>query len=129
MYAWFFGFQTAMVLEARVIARRAPVVRETPHILSDLSLSKTPGRRLSYFGYDFEVPWDDLDESKTKLYPTRVVLVFRSGKAMIFSTAPPRSPLSRTERKHEEKQRQARMVNRVAAHFAILNPSYGSTNT
>jgi hypothetical protein len=89
-YAWFFGFQTMMVLEMRWMARRAPVVRETPRALPDLSVSSAPGRKLSYFGYQFEVPWDDLDESKTKLYPNRVALAFRSGKSLVFSIAPPR---------------------------------------
>lgn len=97
IYAWFFGFQTMMVLETRSIARSAPIVRETPHPLPDLSVSGAPGRKLSYFGYDFEVPWDDLDESKTQLYPTRVVLAFRSSKAVIFSIVPPRSFVSMIE--------------------------------
>ena len=86
-----------MVLEARSIAHRAPIVRETPHVLPASSVSNTPGRKLSYFGYDFEIPWDDLDESKTKIYPTSVVLGFRSGRAMIFFTAPPRSFVSTVE--------------------------------
>jgi hypothetical protein len=91
IYGWFFGFQTAMFLEARAIAHRAPIVRETPHTLPDSSVSNTSGKKLSYFGYDFEIPWDDLDESKTMLHPNSVVLVFRSGRAMIFFIAPPRS--------------------------------------
>ena len=42
---------------------------------------------MSYLGYGFEVPWNDLDETKTMLYPkdkpekTRIVLVFRSRAA------------------------------------------------
>jgi len=37
--------------------------------LKDTSVSEAPGTKLSYFGYEFEVPWSDLDESQTKLYP------------------------------------------------------------
>jgi hypothetical protein len=51
-------------------ARKAPpIARVTPTDLKDQSLSQTPGKRLSYFGYEFEIPWSDLDETQTKLYP------------------------------------------------------------
>ena len=67
-------------------ARKAlPVASVVPTDLKDTSVSQAPGTKLSYFGYDFEVPWSDLDESKTKLYPadkpvkTVVLLTFRSG--------------------------------------------------
>ena len=78
-------------------ARKAPAVaRIVPTELQDHSISTAPGIRLSYFGYEFEVPWDDLDESKTKLYPkdkpvkTRVVLDFRSGLRLMVGSIPPR---------------------------------------
>ncbi len=65
-------------------ARKAPAVaRIVPTELKDQTVSQAPGSRLSYFGYEFEVPWNDIDETQTKFYPkdkpTRVVLVFRSG--------------------------------------------------
>jgi hypothetical protein len=47
-------------------------------------------------GYEFEVPWNDLDETKTVLYPkdkpekTRVVLIFRSGLHLVVTAVPPR---------------------------------------
>lgn len=50
--------------------------------------------KLSYVGYEFEIPWTDLDESQTRLFPTdnpaTAVLVFRSGLHMIVSTGPAR---------------------------------------
>lgn len=67
-------------------ARKAlPAARVVPTDLKDTAISQAPGTKLSYFGYDFEVPWSDLDESKTKLFPvdkpvkTAAVLSFRSG--------------------------------------------------
>jgi hypothetical protein len=90
LYAWFFGFQTAMVLETRWIARTAPIVKETPRVLADNSTASGPGTKLSYFGYDFEVPWDDLDPAQTRIRANMVLLGFRSGKSLTFSSGSPR---------------------------------------
>lgn len=72
-----------------------PIVRVVPTELQDHSISQATGMRLSYVGYEFEIPWDDLDEAKTQLYPedkaakTRAVLAFRSGlRLMIFAMRP-----------------------------------------
>jgi len=78
-------------------ARKAPpVARVVPTDLKDQSVSQAPGKKLSYFGYGFEVPWSDLDETQTKLYPkdkpdkNRVVLVFRSGLRLWVTAIPAR---------------------------------------
>jgi hypothetical protein len=73
-----------------------PVARIVPTELKDHSVSQAPGLRLSYVGYGFEVPWSDLDETKTMLYPkdkpekTRVVVTFRSGLRLMVTAVPPR---------------------------------------
>jgi hypothetical protein len=69
-------------------AHKAPAVtRVTPEALQDLSISPAPGQQLSYFGYQFEIPWNDIDEAQTKLYPhdkpTRVVLNFSGLRLMV----------------------------------------------
>jgi hypothetical protein len=74
-------------------ATKAPAVtRVIPTELKDQTVSQAPGSRLSYLGYQFELPWNDLDE--TQLYPkdkpTRVVLVFRSGLRLTITALPPR---------------------------------------
>ncbi len=76
-------------------ARKAPAVAKVvPTELKDQSVSQAPGARLTYIGYDFELPWDNLDETQTKLYPkdkpNRVVLVFRSGLRVIVTALPAR---------------------------------------
>jgi hypothetical protein len=78
-------------------ARRAlPVARIVPAELKDDSISHASGTWLSYLGYEFEVPWSDLDEAKTALYPkdklekTRVVLFFRSGLRLMLTAVPAR---------------------------------------
>jgi len=78
-------------------ARKAlPVTRIVPTNLDDQSVSESPGATLARFGYEFEIPWTDLDESKTKLYPenkptkTMGVLTFHSGLRLIIVSIPPR---------------------------------------
>jgi hypothetical protein len=77
-------------------ARKVPTVaRVVPVDLKNTSVSSAPGTKLSYLGYEFEVPWRDLDESQTRLYPadkpkkTLVVLTFRSGLLLRVTAIPP----------------------------------------
>ena len=76
-------------------AMKAPAVaRIVPADLQDQTVSRAPGLLLLYFGHEFEVPWNDLDQTQTKLYPSgkpnRVVLSFRSGLRMIVTAVPAR---------------------------------------
>ncbi len=78
-------------------AKKAPdIVRVVPTELKDHSVSQAPATKLSYLGHDFELPWTDLDDSKTVLYPkekpekTRVVLTFRSGLRVMVTSIRPR---------------------------------------
>jgi hypothetical protein len=76
--------------------KAVPVTRVVPTELKDHTLSRAPGMRVSYLGYDFEVPWNDLDDSKTQLFPknkpakTMAVLVFRSGLKIFVTSHRPR---------------------------------------
>jgi hypothetical protein len=76
-------------------ARRAPAVTSVvPTDLKDLSVSQAPGTKLSYVGYDFEVPWSDLDKSQTQVSegdPAFQIagICFRSGLKLFISSAPP----------------------------------------
>jgi hypothetical protein len=77
-------------------AKTAPAVtRIVPTELKDVSTSLAPGRKLSYFGYEFEAPWSDLDESKTQIFPENkdhmqtVWVGFRSG-LNLFAVITPR---------------------------------------
>lgn len=55
--------------------------------LSDHSITTTKGTKLSYFGYQFEVPWSDIDTSQTRAYADSVSLTFRSGLRLIFGVS------------------------------------------
>lgn len=79
-------------------AHKAPAIaRVVPIDLKDHTISTITGKSLSYLGYQFEVPWTDVDETQTKLYPTdkpvktMVDLRFRSGLRLLMSSIPPRS--------------------------------------
>jgi hypothetical protein len=82
-YLWLFGTQTFFALEARNTAQKLPFVKRTPVPLSDLSVSEVSGTTLSYFGYEFEVPWADIDTEKTKVVGgNKAIIVFRSGNVL-----------------------------------------------
>jgi hypothetical protein len=80
-----------------ISARKAPrVAGVVPTELKDKSVSQVPGSKLSYFGYEFEVPWKDLDDTQTELLPkdssdkNRADLHFRSGLRFILTAVPPK---------------------------------------
>lgn len=89
-YLWLFGPQTFLMLDAWKWARVAPMVKEIPVKLPDSSVSQTPGRKLSYFGYKFEVPWDDIDEGKCRIIGgNKAIVAFRSGNVLSVWSGPP----------------------------------------
>jgi hypothetical protein len=88
IYLWLFGVQTVSALIVRYSYGKMPDVAKTPVPLSDSSISKVSHRQVSYFGYEFELPWDDVDEQKDKTFGTIHVSYSRSGNAFWFSTFP-----------------------------------------
>jgi hypothetical protein len=97
-YLWFFGVQTYLIWETRRVARKEPVVWTTPVRLLDLSTSQAPGERLFYFGYVFEVPWDDIDPERTKVIGTnKAIIAFRSGNVISFWSGPPNELISKLQ--------------------------------
>jgi hypothetical protein len=95
-YLWFFGFQTLILLEARYLTRKTPAVSMAPAPLTDLSISRSPGRKLSYFGFEFEVPWSDVDEAKSVVIAdkSKATIVFQSGNALSVWHGSPRAFLN-----------------------------------
>jgi hypothetical protein len=70
VYLGLFGVQTTSTLIVRYQFRKLPDVAKTPVPLSDLSISSLPHRTTSFFGYEFELPSDDVDEGKDKTFGT-----------------------------------------------------------
>jgi hypothetical protein len=85
----YFGVAVLFVLETHYVGWKFPMVKKTPAELSDLSISQASGQRLSYFGYEFDVPWD-IDQEKTKQVGKMELITFRSGNALLFSKAAPK---------------------------------------
>ncbi len=84
VYAWFFGVQTFFALETRHWARQMPIVKSVPVDLTDLTVSTARGKKLSFQGAEFEVPWDDLDEQKTRIVGKWIAIYFRSGRSILL---------------------------------------------
>ena len=63
-------------------ARKLPAVKVAPQPLSDYSVSTETGTVLSYFGYEFEVPWNA--SFKEKVGRVMVQLKFQSGQDVLF---------------------------------------------
>jgi len=63
-----------------------------PAQLADSSISHSPGRKLSYFGYEFEVPWGDMDDTKTKMIgDNKALIAFQSGNSLSVWHGSPRA--------------------------------------
>ncbi|MGA8765856.1 MAG: hypothetical protein WB559_02460, partial [Candidatus Acidiferrales bacterium] len=90
IYMSFFGVQTMSALLVRYWLRKMPDMAKTPAALTDLSISNVPHKEVAYFGYEFELPWDDVDEQKSKTTGPIHLSTFRSGNALWFSTFPPK---------------------------------------
>jgi hypothetical protein len=88
VYLWFFGTQTFFALYARQIGRKIPIVKSFPVELNDLSVSEAKGERISFKGAEFEVPWNDVDEQKTRVVGTWALIHFRSGNSMVLCVEP-----------------------------------------
>jgi hypothetical protein len=84
LYLWFFGVQTAIVAEEHYFAWKSPSMWAVPVRLADTSISESSGRRLSYLGCEFEVPWNDLDEQKTRRIRDSQLIAFHSGKGIVL---------------------------------------------
>ena len=89
VYLWFFGVQTFFALQARKIGRKIPIVNSIPVELQDLSVSTAKGEKLSFMGVEFEVPWSDVDEEKTRIVRNWALIYFRSGNSIILCVSPP----------------------------------------
>jgi len=89
IYLWFFGAATMFTLEARYVGWKMPDVKKTPAELPDQSIAEVAGRKLTYFGYDFDVPWD-IDETKSKQIGQMQLVAFRSGNSLVISRSGPK---------------------------------------
>ena len=76
------GPPIGILVTTRMEARKVPAVKVAPRELVDYSVSNSSGKTLSYFGYEFDVPWDS--HFKQRLGKGLVALQFESGQSVIF---------------------------------------------
>jgi hypothetical protein len=81
-YISFFWFQTLMIMQMRYSYRNIPIASMKPVELGDQSINENNGTKLSYFGYDFEVPWQDVDTDNIQS-KTIALIPFRSGLGIL----------------------------------------------
>jgi hypothetical protein len=79
----FLGPPLTVLFTARWEARRIPAVKVAPQPLADYSVSDAPGTVLSYFGYEFEVPWKASFKEKVA-GRVMVQLKFQSGQDVLL---------------------------------------------
>jgi len=90
IYLWFFGVGTVFALEMRYVAWKDPAVKRTPVELRDVSVSASGGIKIVFNGYEFEIPWQDVDEEKSKVIKTHKAIVFHSGNSILIMIATPK---------------------------------------
>ncbi len=82
------GPPMAIFITTRMGARKVPAVKIAPQALADYSVSNSAGTTLSYFGYEFEVPWNTSFKQKASGQGTSgkgiVQLQFDSGQNVTF---------------------------------------------
>jgi hypothetical protein len=66
----------------RLEARKVPALKVAPLKLADYSVSNSSGTTLSYFGYEFDVPWNA--NFKQKVGKNLAEVQFESGQYVVF---------------------------------------------
>jgi len=76
------GAPFGILITKKMEARKVPAVKVAPQELVDYSVSSSSGTTLSYFGYEFDVPWNA--NFKQKVGKGLVEVQFESGQNVIF---------------------------------------------
>lgn len=88
-------------------AKKAPIVNLTLRALPTITASSANGTKLSHAGFEFEVPWTDVESQKTKFIKNSAVYRFQSGRALMFFGPSPTHEglLSEVEKDFGDKER------------------------
>jgi hypothetical protein len=77
------GPPISIFITTRIEARKVPAVKIATRVIPNYSVSDALGMKLSYFGYEFEVPWNT-SFKETIVGKTLVQLKFETGQDVIF---------------------------------------------
>ncbi len=83
-YALLFGKATFFLWKVLEESKKYPTASMTPTPMSLDGVAGGSGTRLTYFGYEFEVPWTDVDRNQTKSLDTLALIFFGTDKAITF---------------------------------------------
>ena len=61
---WLYGLQVRNWMRARQLQKSHPALGLVPHPLRDTSISRDKGMTLAEFGYQFDVPWTQIESHK-----------------------------------------------------------------
>jgi hypothetical protein len=84
VFACLFGVQGFFLWKVKQLEKSNPVVWVVPQALGNTVLAKQAGLKLSIYGYEFEVPWADIDNDKTRSKGSLTIYYFRSGPFLMF---------------------------------------------
>jgi hypothetical protein len=73
-----------MAIKFRSMAKKSPILWMTPLPLETTEASRATGTKLSNDGYEFEVPWKDLETDKVVRRDNIAAFVFRSGIGITY---------------------------------------------
>jgi len=76
------GPPIGIFVTARMEARKVPALKVAPLKLADYSVSNSSGTTLSYFGYEFDVPWNA--NFKQRVGKNLAEVQFESGQYVVF---------------------------------------------
>lgn len=114
----------AWILPAAIafyVVKKAPLTASVvPRDLKDQSVSNAPGAKLTYFGYKFEVPWSDVDLSKSEIVEDKpdarmACISFRSGLKLFVAVT-----LDERGLDYELLRRTYEVTPAKVRHFALL---------
>lgn len=122
-----FGWVLPVTLSVQTVRKPPRGSRLVPHQLSDNTIDSSPGRKLSYFGYTFEIPWTDIDSSQSRSFDSLAILKFHSGLKLAIDASPSRSLRSALFSKSGISQAQIDQTFRVHSDYDFFAELYNFT--
>ncbi|MGC2718943.1 MAG: hypothetical protein WA209_05090 [Candidatus Acidiferrales bacterium] len=93
VFVWLFGMRIMRFYQSRHTASQAPIVATVPVNLQNLTVAQDRGVTVSFRGVEFEVPWSDVDRTKSKSIGHDAVMPFGSSKVILEFVGGPNEDL------------------------------------
>jgi hypothetical protein len=93
----FVGPRVFWLWESRNMASKLPIVAATPQELDVSTVNHAKGVTIAFGGFQFDVPWNDVDKAKTKTVGKMSVIAFGSDKWIVIGGGPANSWVTATD--------------------------------